>query len=176
MELKMALTVGAYSFGALMVLIAVTGLWMALRVRGQRRSDALEAARTDAKRWYDMLSGQLAQLSAGDDPVAKQALADAAERHNAAAGQLAEAKTVGHFRFVRRTVTEGLRYIGAARARLGLAAGPQGPPPVGPDGRPMYEEVYRAAPEATESHREREEARAGVTPSVSGVARAIRHQ
>lgn len=178
MGLGRAMTVGAWSMLGVIALVVVAGLYMALITRRQRRSDALEESRTDAKRWYDMLSGQLASLSSGDDPVATRALSDASERHTAAAGQLAEASTIAHYRQVRRTATEGLRYIGAARARLGLVAGPQGPPPVAADGRPMYEEGYRAVvPDAKEEPaRAGAETRGATKPTVRGVARLMRHQ
>lgn len=178
MGLGMAIAVGAWSMVGVIALVALAGVYMALVTRKQKNTDALEEARTDAKRWYDMLSGQLASLSSGDDPVASRALSDASERHTAAAGQLAEAATEAHYRQVRRTATEGLRYIGAARARLGLVAGPQGPPPVAPDGRPMYEEGYRAAvPDVRdEPVRAAAEARSAAKPAVRGVARLMRHQ
>ncbi|ADD41903.1 hypothetical protein [Stackebrandtia nassauensis] len=177
MGLGMAIAVGAWSMVAVIALVAAAGLYMALITRKQKNTDALEEARTDAKRWYDMLSGQLASLSSGDDPVASRALSDASERHTAAAGQLAEAVTIGHYRQVRRTATEGLRYIGAARARLGLVAGPQGPPPVAPDGRPMYEEGYRAViPDTMDEPVRVSETRGPAKPTVRGVARLMRHQ
>lgn len=178
MGLGMAMAVGAWSMVGVIVLVAAAGLYMALKTHKQKKTDALAASRTDAKRWYDMLSGQLASLSSGDDPVATRALSDASERHTAAAGQLAEAVTIAHYRQVRRTATEGLRYIGAARARLGLVAGPQGPPPVAPDGRPMYEEGYRAVvPDPMEEPvRAAAETRGAPKPAVRGVARLMRHQ
>lgn len=176
MGLGMAVIVGAWSMVAVIVMVALAGVYLALRVKKQKRADALAEARSDAKRWYDMLSGQLASLSSGDDSVALQALSDASERHTAAAGQLAEAVTIGHYQQVRHSATEGLRFIGAARARLGLVAGPQGPPPVAPDGRPMYEEGYRAVIPNTVEDPQRAESRGPAKPAVGGVAGLMRHQ
>jgi hypothetical protein len=173
-----AMTVGLWSLLTVICLGTAVGLFMALRVRRQRRSRDIAEARADARRWYEMLGGQLASLSAGDDPVASQALSDASQRYAEAAGQLAEARTCEQFHCVRRSATEGLRYIGAARARLGLVAGPQGPPPVAPDGRPMYEEGYWAAPgtEETVPRNERYKPRGSSAAVIArGVVRLMRH-
>ena len=64
----------------------------------------------------------------GDDPAARQALADAGERYNAAGGQLQQAKTVRQFELARESALEGLTYVRAARMAMGLDPGPELPP------------------------------------------------
>lgn len=172
-----AVTVGLWSLAGVIGLISLAGLVMGLWMRRQRRNEARVDAQKDARRWYDLLSGQLELLAAGDDAVAARALEDASECFTAAAGQLADAVKVSEFRRVRQTATEGLRYVGVARARLGLVAGPQGPPPVTSDGRPMYEERYRAAKGAWDEYDQNERAAGGASPppaSVSGVTGLVR--
>jgi hypothetical protein len=87
----------------------------------------LSDARADAQRWYERLGGQLVNLR-DDDHVARQALADAAERHQAAGSQLAQARTVVQFQLARESALEGLAYVRAARTALGLDPGPDLPP------------------------------------------------
>lgn len=175
-DTAMAVAVGMWSLVAVIVLVGGTGLLMALRVRRQHRRYSTSDAEVDARRWYDMLGGQLKTLSAGEDQVASQALSDAAEQYSKAADQLAHAKTISEFRAVRSSATDGLRFIGAARARLGMVAGPQGPPPVAPDGRPMYEAGYRAAPMAMDGHNEHYEPRGSSASVIArGVVRLMRH-
>ena len=142
----MAIAVGAWSFIGVILLVCVAGLVMGMRTRRQRQRAETEIAKKDARRWYEMLGDQLKYLTVGEDEVAAEALATAADHHAVAATTLGKAKNINDYRRVRYNAAEGLRYIGAVRARLGLVAGPQGPPPVAPDGRPMYEEGYRAAP------------------------------
>ena len=72
-----------------------------------------------------------ATLHAGDDPVARQALADAAERYSATGALLSQADTPGEFEAARRTAVEGLAAARLARTRLGLDPGPDIPPPPG---------------------------------------------
>ncbi|MGH8793022.1 MAG: hypothetical protein ACRDXX_10285 [Stackebrandtia sp.] len=172
-DLEWALTFGVWSLIVVMGLVACAGTAMGVWVRRQKRAEARSDAQSDARRWYDMLGRQLALLSGRDDDVAARALKDASDRYAAAAGQLAEAVDIAEFHQVRRTATEGLRYIGVARARLGLVAGPQGPPPVAPDGRPMYEERYRAVAGTWDEYdrNERSTPLPAVIPGVTGLIR-----
>jgi hypothetical protein len=87
----------------------------------------LDDARADAQRWYERLGGQLTTLH-GDDTAARQALADASERYNAAGGQLQQAKSVRQFELARESALEGLNYVRAARVAMGLDPGPDLPP------------------------------------------------
>ncbi|MDR7280809.1 hypothetical protein [Catenuloplanes atrovinosus] len=91
-----------------------------------RRERELADARADAHRWYERLGGQVMNLH-GDDPAARQALADASERYNAAGGQLDQARTLRQFELARETALEGLAYIRAARTAMGIDPGPELP-------------------------------------------------
>lgn len=146
LDTAMAQAVGVWSLIGVIVLAAVVALLFAWRTHRQRLADDAATAQSDAKRWYDMLSRQLTMLSPGQDELARRELSLAAQRHAEAATRLADARTATQFRRVRQVATEGLRHIGAARSRLGLTTGPQGPPPVAADGRPMYEEGYWVTP------------------------------
>ena len=92
-----------------------------------RQQAQLEDARADAQRWYERLGGQVMNLH-GDDAAARQALADASERYNAAGGQLQQAKTVRQFELARESALEGLTYVRAARTAMGIDPGPELPP------------------------------------------------
>jgi uncharacterized membrane protein YgcG len=63
----------------------------------------------------------------GTDAASKQALADAAERYNAAGSQLDQARTAEQARLVKETALEGLYYVRAARTAMGMDPGPQLP-------------------------------------------------
>ncbi len=112
----------------LVVLLAVAGVAL-VAVRGQkaRQQRQLADARAEAQRWYERLGGQVMNLH-GDDPAARQALADASERYNAAGGQLQQATSVRQFELARETALEGLTYVRAARTAMGLDPGPDLPP------------------------------------------------
>jgi hypothetical protein len=94
---------------------------------GGNQQVQLDDARADAQRWYERLGGQLTTLQ-GDDTAARQALADASERYNAAGGQLQQAKTVRQFELARESALEGLTYVRAARVAMNLDPGPDLPP------------------------------------------------
>ncbi len=121
-------------FLLLIVLLVVIGLVLAVR-RGAatREQQRLDDARAEAQRWYERLGGQVMNLH-GDDPAARQALADASERYNAAGGQLQQAKTVRQFELARESALEGLAYVRAARLAMGLDPGPDVPPLAGAQG------------------------------------------
>ncbi|MFJ9895111.1 hypothetical protein ACIQPR_17505 [Streptomyces sp. NPDC091280] len=84
-------------------------------------------AGAEATRWVERLGGSLSTLDAGGDSAARQALADAAERHRAAEGQLAVAYSPMQYGLVTQTAVEGLHHIRTARAALGLDPGPELP-------------------------------------------------
>lgn len=111
----------------ILVIIVVFAVGVAMRrssmVREERR---LDDARAEAQRWYERLGGQLMNLH-GDNPAARQALADAAERYNAAGGQLPQAKSVRQFELARESALEGLAYARAARLAMGIDPGPELP-------------------------------------------------
>lgn len=117
--------------GVLLILaiVAVIALVIAATQRGgqARRQTSLDDARAEAQRWYERLGGQVMNLSS-EDPAARQALADASERYNAAGGQLQTANSVRQFELARESALEGLQYVRAARLAMGLDPGPDLPP------------------------------------------------
>ena len=112
----------------LVIVLVVAVVVLATRRGGAARQQSrLEDARADAQRWYERLGGQVMNLHA-DDPAARQALADASERYNAAGGQLQQATTARQFELARESALEGLMYVRAARVAMGLDPGPDVPP------------------------------------------------
>jgi hypothetical protein len=108
-----------------LVVVAVVLAWR--RGSAAREQRQLEDARAEAQRWYERLGGQVMNLHS-DNPAARQALADASERYNAAGGQLQQAKSVRQFELARESALEGLTYARAARLAMGLDPGPDLPP------------------------------------------------
>jgi hypothetical protein len=121
-------------FLLLLVVLVAIALVMAWR-RGAvaREQRHLDDAHAEAQRWYERLGGQVLNLHA-DDPAARQALADAGERYNAAGGQLQQAKTVRQYELARESALEGLAYVRAARIAMGIDPGPELPPLAGAQG------------------------------------------
>ncbi|MDQ3717139.1 MAG: DUF1542 domain-containing protein [Actinomycetota bacterium] len=109
----------------LLVVLAAGALYTSSQKRKQTAAAAtsLEDAKAEARRWYELLGGQLSNLSAVDGP-ARQALADASERYIAAGSQLDQARTVAQSRLVTQTAVEGLYYVRAARTAMDLDPGP----------------------------------------------------
>lgn len=107
-----------------LILVSVVVAWR--RGSAAREQRHLEDARAEAQRWYERLGGQVLNLHA-DDPAARQALADAGERYNAAGGQLQQARSVRQFELAGETALEGLTYVRAARLAMGLDPGPELP-------------------------------------------------
>lgn len=113
----------------LLVIVAVLVVVLTL-VRRQAAGDnraTLDDAKAEARRWTERLGGQVYNLSPGDNPAAAQALADAAERYNAAGSQLDQARTAAQCRMATETALEGLYYVRAARKALGMDPGPELP-------------------------------------------------
>jgi hypothetical protein len=107
--------------------VVVAGVWY-MRQRNVTAARTLDDAKAEARRWVEMLGGQVYALDPRDDPAAKQALADASERYTAAGSQVEQAKTVQQFRLAQQSAYEGLYYVRAARTSLGLDPGPELPP------------------------------------------------
>lgn len=106
----------------LLVMVNVIGaVWFARSKAAARRHD-VDNARIEARRWIERLGGQVALLT-GTDVASRQALADAAERLTAAASQVSQAETVQQAHLATDTALEGLYYIRAARAAMGLDPG-----------------------------------------------------
>ena len=107
--------------------IVVAGVWY-MRQRNVTATRSLEDAQAEARRWVERLGGQVYALDPRDEPAARQALADAAERYTAAGSQVDQAKSVQQYRLAQQTAYEGLYYVRAARTSLGLDPGPELPP------------------------------------------------
>jgi hypothetical protein len=115
-------------FLILAVIVVVVLVIAVTRRRGAGSQQVqLDDARAEAQRWYERLGGQLTTLH-GDEAAARQALADASERYNAAGGQLQQAKSVRQFELARESALEGLTYVRAARVAMNLDPGPDLPP------------------------------------------------
>lgn len=104
-------------------IVSVGALWY-LRAE-QTRSDAreFEQATAEARAATERLGGQVYQLSPYNE-AARQALTDAAERYNAAGGQIDRATTVGQAYLAKQSALEGLYYIRAARVAMDMDPGP----------------------------------------------------
>jgi type II secretory pathway pseudopilin PulG len=109
------------------IALIAAGAWWLIRQRGAAQARELEDAKSEARRWVERLGGQVLNL-VGTDDASKQALADAAERYNAAGSQMEQARSVVQARQVIDTAREGLYYVRAARTAMGLDPGPELPP------------------------------------------------
>jgi len=116
--------------GALLLLIvivvaAVIGLAIfSSRATGKRNAATLADAKADARRVIERLGGQVLSLS-GTDDASKQALADASERFTAAGSQIDQATTARQAQLAKASALEGLYYVRAARAAMGMDPGPE---------------------------------------------------
>jgi hypothetical protein len=102
------------------------GAWVLSRRR--RKQKELEGRRAEVLSLYDRLGADVQNLHGGDDPVARQALADASERYTATGSQLSQADTHQEYDVARRTALEGLQAARTARKALGIDPGPDLPP------------------------------------------------
>ena len=102
------------------------GAWVLNRRR--RRQKEMEGRRAEVLSLYDRLGADVQNLHGGDNDVARQALADAAERYTATGSQLSQADTHQEYDVARRTALEGLQAARTARKALGLDPGPDLPP------------------------------------------------
>jgi uncharacterized membrane protein YgcG len=149
--------VGTIVTVVVLVLVVAGAVWL-IRQRSAARARELDDARSDARRWVERLGGQVLNLT-GADEASKQALADAAERYNAAGSQLAQAQSAAQARQVTETAYEGLYYVRAARTAMGLDPGPELPPLPG----------QQRAGEVTEDREVEVEGHAyGASPTPSG--------
>lgn len=111
----------------LVVVAIIAGVVWLVRQQQATKARELEDAKSDARRWVERLGGQVLNLVGTDEP-SKQALADAAERYNAAGSQMEQARSAAQARQVTETAYEGLYYVRAARTAMGLDPGPELPP------------------------------------------------
>jgi hypothetical protein len=117
---------GAYLLGGLVV-IGGGATALAVRSSRNRKKRLNEGLRADVEQLYNRLGNDVATLDAGDNAVARQAMADASERYNAAGATLATADSPPEFAAARRTAIEGLTAAQSARKALGLDPGPEVP-------------------------------------------------
>jgi LPXTG-motif cell wall-anchored protein len=96
----------------------------------RRRKDrrALADARALIQPYYDRLAADINSLQPGDNPTARQAMADASERFNSGGSQLASATSLAQLGGARRSILEGLQASRTARVALGIDPGPDLPP------------------------------------------------
>ncbi|AXB47695.1 hypothetical protein [Amycolatopsis albispora] len=109
----------------LVVLVVGGGVYLA-RKNAAAKQQRLDDAKADARRLLERLGGQVLNLT-GSDTASQQALADAAERYNAAGSQMEQAQTEEQARLVKETAVEGLYYVRAARLAMGMDPGPDLP-------------------------------------------------
>ena len=95
----------------------------------RRKAKVNSGLRADVEQLYNRLGSDVSSLAPGDNPVARQALADASERYNATGAALATADSEPTFAAARRTAVEGLTAARVVRKELGLDPGPDIPPP-----------------------------------------------
>ena len=107
--------------------VGVGGVSAYAASRRRRRMEGLEGRRAEVLSLYDRLGADVQNLH-GEDPVVRQALADAAERYTATGSQLSHADTHEEYDVARRTALEGLQAARTARLKLGLDPGPDLPP------------------------------------------------
>jgi hypothetical protein len=114
------------------------GLYAASRRRQRLR--ALEGRRAEVLSLYDRLGHDVSNVDAKDNEVARQALADAAERYTATGSLLEHADTDGEYDAAKRTALEGLYAARTARTALGLDPGAEIPPVAPAVGEQLTEE------------------------------------
>lgn len=107
-----------------LAVVALAATYM--KNQGNAKQQRLEDAKAEARRWVERLGGQVVNLD-GTNEAAKQALADASERYNAAGSQMEQATTAEQARLVKDTALEGLYYVRAARVAMDLDPGPELP-------------------------------------------------
>lgn len=117
---------GLWVLGGLGVLTG-GGIALAVRTSRKRRARLNEGLRVDVVQLYDRLGADVINVDAGENAVARQAMADASERYNACGAMLAQADIPAEFAAARRCAVEGLTAARTARTALGLNPGPDIP-------------------------------------------------
>jgi hypothetical protein len=111
-----------------LILVVVAGVGLAIysssRASGTRAAALLADAKADARRVIERLGGQVLNLT-GTDDASKQAMADASERYTAASSQIEQATSVRQAQLAKQSALEGLYYVRAARAAMGMDPGPE---------------------------------------------------
>src|SRR3979411_3301017 len=109
----------------LLVIVVGAGLYFA-KSSATAKQRKLDDAKADARRLVERLGGQVLNIS-GSNTASQQAMADAAERYNAAGSQMEQAQTVEQARLVKDPAVEGLYYVRGARTAMGMDPGPELP-------------------------------------------------
>lgn len=108
----------------IVIVIVCVGALLYLRAeQNKRNARELEEAQADARVTIERLGGQVYQLTPRNE-AARQALADASERYNAAGGQIDRAGSPAQARLAKQSALEGLYYIRAARVAMDMDPGP----------------------------------------------------
>ncbi|MFF2087872.1 DUF1542 domain-containing protein [Nocardia sp. NPDC058176] len=105
------------------VIVSVAALLYLRAEQNRRDARDLEQAQAEARVTIERLGGQVYQLSPRNE-AARQALADASERYNAAGGQIDRAASAGQAHLAKQSALEGLYYIRAARVAMDMDPGP----------------------------------------------------
>ena len=108
------------------------------------------AAHADVDALLQRLGRDVTTLQDGDDPVNRQALADAGERFETAESQLGKAQSVAELLVARAITVEGLESTRAVRTRQGLDPGHDPAPAPAVDAAP---EVHHSWIDALTSSR-----------------------
>lgn len=108
--------------------------------RNRKRAERFEGLRAGIISMYDRLAADVSNLDPGEDPVTRQAVADAAERYTSTGALLEQADTDGEYDAARRAALEGLIAARTARERLGLDLGPPLPDLDPPEGEQLTED------------------------------------
>ncbi len=82
--------------------------WKLWRFSGSRRHEERAALRAEVDSAQARLAADISNLEAGQDPMSRQAMADAGERYTAAGSLLSTASTAGELMVDKRIVAEGL--------------------------------------------------------------------
>jgi hypothetical protein len=122
---------GGLKILVVLALLGGAGFFLVRRSSHRKTLRQQEGLRADVEQLYNRLGSEVSLLSPGDNPVAKQALADASERYNSCGAALASADSPAEFAAARRTAVEGLTAARVARKELGLDPGPEIPLPPG---------------------------------------------
>lgn len=108
--------------------------------RNRKKQAQFEGLRAQIESLYNRLAADVSNLDPGEDPVTRQAVADAAERYTSTGALLDQADTEGEYDAARRAAIEGLIAARTARQRLGLDPGPPLPDLDPPEGEQLTEE------------------------------------
>jgi hypothetical protein len=109
------------------LVIVGAGVFLFTRATRKQKAKLEEGLRADVEQLYNRLGSEVSLINAGDNEVAKQAMADASERYNTCGATLATADSPAEFAAARRTAVEGLTAARVARKELGLDPGPDIP-------------------------------------------------